>query len=69
MRRTFDRVGDRILRVVLPAAKASAACWDPWKTIFTSSTYVLQQRNACTGSARQCRVSIGGAPYASATCP
>ncbi|MCX5139896.1 MULTISPECIES: hypothetical protein [unclassified Streptomyces] len=69
MLRTFDRVGDRILRAVLPAAKASAACWDPWKTIFASSTYVLQQRNACTGSARQCRVSISGAPYQSATCP
>lgn len=69
MRHMFERAGDRILRLALPERKASACGWTAYKTIWSTSTTTLQQSvYTCNGSTR-CRVSVGGGPYMSASCP
>ncbi|MFC4035036.1 hypothetical protein ACFO3J_26715 [Streptomyces polygonati] len=55
----FERVGDRILRAVLPQEKASACGWGPYVVVWTTATEVFYQRvNTCSGL-KQCKIQIG----------
>lgn len=68
MRRALERVGDRVLRAVVPQRQASACGWTGWTVIWSgSSSYEQERTNTCTG-AKQCRVVIDGITYG-ASCP
>lgn len=62
---TLERVGERLLRAVLPAEEAKACGWGAWATIWvTDQGNIVKQRrtNSCNG-AQQCRVNSYGSIY------
>jgi hypothetical protein len=64
----FERVGDRILRAVLPQEKASACGWGPYVVQWVLNDEVFYQRvNTCSGLT-QCQIRIGDVTSA-ARCP
>ncbi len=68
MFKTFERVGERVLRTVLPQEKADACGWGAYKVIYADGGLTEYERtNSCNGD-KQCYVDNYGT-ILGATCP